>query len=208
MYNHNWYNNLLIVKEADNAFTEREQIFKKIAPLLARPEFRGKYNLCLVHRHVILEPGERMVATGLISQPETLPDPTPSDIVPSSWAATGVPFEWTRIKAAEDIIAPPPADLFREFSEIVGEGSLLGLSLALDPVPEGQIWSEHVDHDKRQHILEVKPVAGPWGEQDKLFETSWTPKPSGGQAEPSLVFAVTCVCNVCVTVDEVVSQNA
>ncbi|KAJ2928497.1 hypothetical protein H1R20_g8581, partial [Candolleomyces eurysporus] len=164
MLDHNWYNNLLTIKEANNASTEREQTFKKIAPLLARPEFKGRYNLCLVHRHVILEPGERMVATGLVTQAETVPNPTPSDIIPSCWTATGVPFEWKRVEAPEDIIAPPPADLFREFSEIVGKGIVLGLSLARDTVPEGQIWSERTDYERRQHILEMKPVEEHSGE--------------------------------------------
>jgi hypothetical protein len=70
IFDHNWYNSLLTTKEADEAFTSREQLFKRIVPLLARSEFREKYNLGLVHRHVVLEAGERMVVAGLITQPE------------------------------------------------------------------------------------------------------------------------------------------
>ncbi|RXW14363.1 hypothetical protein EST38_g11493 [Candolleomyces aberdarensis] len=198
MRDHQWYNNLPTIEVADKGFTDRGEALKKLAPLLAREEFRGKYDVCLVHRHVILQPGEQMVATGLVTQPEkfTAGSDTPN-IVPSAWTGAGIPFEWKRVKGSEEIIAAPPPELFQEFLEIVGEDSLLGLSLVLDPVPEGQIWSEHVDHDKRQHILEIKPMAGPWGEQNKLFETCWTPKPSGGQGEPSLVFGTVCVCAQC-----------
>ncbi|KAJ2926977.1 hypothetical protein H1R20_g10114, partial [Candolleomyces eurysporus] len=193
MLDHNWYNNLLTIKEANNAFTEREQTFKKIAPLLARPEFKGRYNLCLVHRHLILEAGERMVATGLVTQAETVPNPTPSDIIPSAWTATGVPFEWKRVEAPEDIIAPPPADLFREFSETVGEGIVLGLSLARDSVPEGQVWSERTDYERRQHILEMKPVEGHSGDDLNSHSTTWMITPSSdGQAVPTLVQGCKC----------------
>ncbi|KAJ2933259.1 hypothetical protein H1R20_g3844, partial [Candolleomyces eurysporus] len=199
---HQWYNTLLTIEEAVEKFTDRDEALKKLVPLLSREEFRGKYNACLVHRHLILQPGERMVATELITQPEkfTAVSDTPN-IVPSAWTAKGIPFEWKRVKGSEEIIAAPPPELIKEFLEVVGEGSLLGLSLVLDPVPEGQIWSESIDRDKRQHILEIKPMAGPQGEQDKVFETCWTPKPSGGQAEPSLVFVLsmtcTCTCMSC-----------
>jgi hypothetical protein len=164
MFDHNWYNSLLTIKEADEAFTNRDQLFERIVPLLARSEFREKYNLSLVHRHVVLEAGERMVATGLITQPEKVSEPTPSDIIPSSWTATGIPFEWTRVKASEEVIQPPPAELIKELSEIVGEGSVLGLTLAQELVPDGQIWCERTDSKTRQHILEMQPVDEPSGD--------------------------------------------
>ncbi|KAJ2919118.1 hypothetical protein MD484_g1342, partial [Candolleomyces efflorescens] len=157
LFDHNWYNSLPTIGEADKAFTSREELFKKIAVLLARSEFYEKYDLTLVHRHVVLEDGERMVATGLITQPERVPNPTPSDVIPSSWTAAGIPFEWTRVKGTEGFIPPPPAGLIKEFSGIVGEGSVLGLSLGQERAPLGQIWCERTDFKTRQHILEMQP---------------------------------------------------
>jgi hypothetical protein len=189
------YNDLLTIKEADEALTDRQEWFKKIAPLLSREDFREKFDLCLVHRHVLLQPGERMVATKLVTQPEAVSDPTSSDIIPSSWTATGVPFEWKRVNAPEDIIPPPPAEFFREFSEIVGEGSLLGLSLAQDPVPDGQIWCERTDYERRQHILELVPVEGPWGDKTTVHQTSWSIGPSAGEGEAKFMLQLNCICN-------------
>ncbi|KAJ2925594.1 hypothetical protein H1R20_g11502, partial [Candolleomyces eurysporus] len=197
MLDHNWYNSLLTVPEASKAFTDRQQWFSKIAPLLAREEFRGKYNLSLVHRHVILQPGEAMVATGPVTQPEIFSTSGDPNFIPSSWTATGIPFEWKRVETPTEIIPPPSPELIREFSKIVGEDSVLGLSLVQDPVPDGHVWSEHIDHSRRHHILEIKPAAGPWGEQDEVFETCWTVKPSSGQEEPSMIFCVGCVCVLC-----------
>lgn len=194
MLDHIGYNNLLMVAEADKTFTYRQQWFQKLAPLLGRAEFRETYNLCLVHRHFNLQPGERMVATGLITQPEVVPasNSTPSDIIPSSWTAAGIPFEWKRVKAPAEIVAPPPAELVRKFSEIVGEDSVLGLSLAQDPLPEGEIWCEHSNYDLRQHILEIKPVEVLSGGQ--ASDTCWKIKVSsdGGQAE--VIFVNGCKC--------------
>ncbi|RXW11905.1 hypothetical protein EST38_g13950 [Candolleomyces aberdarensis] len=196
MLDHDWYNNLLTVQEADKAFTDRPQWFSRIAPLLGREEFRGRYSLSLVHRHVILQPGEAMVATGPVTRPETLIDPDDPNIIPSSWTATGIPFEWKRVETPTGIIPPPTQELIREFSKIVGEDSVLGLSLVQDPVPDGKIWCERIDHGQRHHILEIKPV-GSWPEGAEVFETCWTLKSSSGRAEPSIVFSLHCVCWVC-----------
>lgn len=196
MLDHAGYNSLLAIKEADEALTNRQDWFKKTAPLLSREELQRKFNLCLVHKHVVLQPGERMVATGLVTQPEIISESTPSDIIPSSWTATGVPFEWKRVNTTEEIIPPPPAEFFREFSEIVGDGSVLGLSLAHDPAPEGQIWCERTDYEQRQHILEIKPVEGPWGDRNNVHHTSWSLEPSTDEGDPRLVLklALNCVC--------------
>ncbi|KAJ2928516.1 hypothetical protein H1R20_g8583, partial [Candolleomyces eurysporus] len=194
MLDHIGYNNLLMVTEADKTFTYRQQWFQKLAPLLGRAEFRDIYNLCLVHRHFNLQPGERMVATGLITQPEVVPasDSTPSDIIPSSWTSAGIPFEWKRVKAPAEIVAPPPAELVREFSEIVGEGSVLGISLAQDPLPEGEIWCEHSNYDLRQHILEIKPVEVLSGGQ--ASDTCWKIKVSSDGGPAEVIFVNGCKC--------------
>ncbi|KAJ2919121.1 hypothetical protein MD484_g1341, partial [Candolleomyces efflorescens] len=187
---HNGYNGLLTIQEADKALVDRQSWFKKIAPLLSPEGLRGRFNICLVHKHVVLQPGERMVATGLVTQPERVSDPIPSDIIPSSWTAAGIPFEWKRVSSSEEIVAPPSAEFFQEFSKIVGEDSILGVSLAQDPVPEGQVWCERIDHEARQHILEAQPVEGPWGDNDTVHQTSWALEPSTGKGESRLFLKI------------------
>jgi hypothetical protein len=206
MTNHDWYNSLLTIDEADKAFIDRPEWFKRIAPLLAREDFAGKYNLCLVHRHVILQPGERMVAIGSITKPKTFTVSDPANIVPSAWTAAGIPFEWKHVEPGEAVTAAPPSNLFEDFSEIVGEDSVLGLSLAHGSLPDGQIWREHVDHDRREHILGTGPATGSTGPTTEVSqepplkvdsETCWTLKftpPSDTEAKPSLVFCTVCLC--------------
>jgi hypothetical protein len=135
-----------------------------------------------------------MVATevptgGSVTQPETVPNSTPSDIIPSSWTAAGTAFEWTRVKVPEDRVSSPPPELIREFLEIVGDGSVLGLSLALDPLPEGQIWGERLDRDSTQQILEIQP-AEHWVDAESTAAASWkvvTSSSDGSQVETSLI---------------------
>jgi hypothetical protein len=193
MLDHIGYNNLLTISEADRKFTDRQQWFQKLGPLLGRAEFRDKYNLCLVHRHFILQPDERMVANGLITQPETISGPASSDIIPSSWTAAGIPFEWKSVKAPDEIVDPPPAELIGEFLEIVGDGGVLGLCLAQDLLPEGQIWSEHSNRNLRQHILEKKSVET--HSSVPASDTSWRVKTSSDGTETSFIFV--CGCNCC-----------
>jgi hypothetical protein len=171
-----WYNGLLSIEEASALFVDRAAWLSRLAPLLGRKEYEGKYALCLLHRHVKLEQGEQMVATGLITMPEKVP---PSDIevtiFPSAWTATGRPFEWQRVEASEDRPPPPPPDLVEEFSKIVGENSILGLSSAPGPLDEGYVWWESIDHPRRRHILHSAPRESPDLPAETVFETCWGP---------------------------------
>ncbi|KAJ2919120.1 hypothetical protein MD484_g1340, partial [Candolleomyces efflorescens] len=182
-----FYNSLPTIEQATDAFPpgpDRERLFRKIAPLLA--DFRDIYHLSLVHRHFVLEAGERMVATELITQPEILPDPTPREVIPSFWTTVGIPFEWTRVRTLGDDIRvpPPPAKLVKQLLEIVGENGPLGLSLAQAPAPAGYIWVERTDDQTRQHILELRPQGG--SDAEEPHKSSWRVTDSG-EVEPAVV---------------------
>ena len=100
------YNSLPSVDDADKKFINRDQIFSKIAPLLAA--YDNKFGLCLVHRHCSLEDGEIMVATGNVTQPERN-----VECYPERWLATGEPYEFNRTPRPS-----PPRELFEEFQKM------------------------------------------------------------------------------------------
>lgn len=100
------YNQLLIIDEADSQFKQqlsaagisREDLFLQLAPLFAKKEQTGKkpYGICLLHRHYLLNDGERMVSSGNSIQPST--DKSPN-IVADRWFASGQEFEHTCAEA-------------------------------------------------------------------------------------------------------------
>ncbi|KAF8164801.1 hypothetical protein B0H34DRAFT_793266 [Crassisporium funariophilum] len=83
----NAYNLLPSLGEAVAGFVDRD-ILTKLMPLFAAYQ---NFAVCLVHRHCTLEEGEHMVSTGAITQPER-----EGQMFPSSWLATGEPFEFNR----------------------------------------------------------------------------------------------------------------
>jgi len=114
------YNSLPSLTIAHAQFANRDDIFAKLAPLLAK--HGNKFAVCIIHRHCNLEAGEKMVASGNITQPET-DGPAYAD----RWLVTGEPYEFRRESVPE-----PPEELFTSFRELVGETSVLGLCYAGD----------------------------------------------------------------------------
>ena len=141
-------------------FVDRTQLFSKLAPLLAAYQYQ--FGVCLVHAHCKLEEGEKMVASGHVSEPQ-------KDVpcYPERWLASGEPYEFTK----EPTVAPPAA-LFTEFKAIVGNNDVLGLYAAGDdPHSEKlQEWTEG-----RKNITRVVTEIDP-----EDIETGWLP----GTADP------------------------
>jgi hypothetical protein len=182
---HEAYNRLPTIEEADQGFAPitRPEIFEKLGPLL--DSYRD-YDLCLVHRHVLLQPGERMVATGLITLPElTAPG---GRVYPSAWNADGLAFEWQRLGATERPIDPPPPELLQEFLNIVGPRSVLGLSTAVDRPRPGNVWLEHIESSQRRHIRRSTPLTAV--ESEGVYQSCWVTSPNPAQ---TLICCVVCV---------------
>ncbi|CAE6481351.1 unnamed protein product [Rhizoctonia solani] len=140
------YNSLPTVGAANAAFTDREVMFAKLAPLFAAYQFQ--FGVCLVHAHCKLQEGEAMVADGNVTRP-VFDGPR----YPERWLADGTPYEFTR----EPTETPPP-ELIREFQNIVGKDTLLGLFHASrdqngKTTPDGKVWIEHTEG--RDNIVEL-----------------------------------------------------
>ncbi|KDR68303.1 hypothetical protein GALMADRAFT_215957 [Galerina marginata CBS 339.88] len=149
------YNSLPSLEEAADKFTNRAQIFSKLASLLAK--YEHKFGVCLVHAHCKLEEGEIMVSTGHVSQPER-----DVECYAECWLASGEPYEFTK----EPVVSPPP-ELLSQFRDIVDGIDVLGL-YAVSAPPSSGILLERTDG--RKNITEIVPSAGP---QD--IETAWLP---------------------------------
>jgi hypothetical protein len=188
-----FYNGLPSIEDADTAFVDRNNIFTKLAPLFAREEYRGVYDVCLIHHHFDLKPGERMVSHGSISLPTLSSQESQDDplIIPERWTAYGDPFEFRKVKSGEEFAPPPPASLLEEFRQCVGDqASILGICLAEGRLPEGHVyWETTNDHVARSHVLEIKERVD-LADCRSLFETCWRPESDGTR------IVMTC-CAVC-----------
>ncbi|CUA67874.1 hypothetical protein RSOLAG22IIIB_07566 [Rhizoctonia solani] len=156
------YNSLPTVGAANAAFTDREAVFAKLAPLFAAYQFQ--FGVCLVHAHCKLQEGEAMVADGNVTRP-VFDGPR----YPERWLADGTPYEFTR----EPTETPPP-ELIRDFQAIVGKDALLGLFHASrdqngKTAPDGKVWIEHTEG--RDNIVELIDR----NEMAKHMETAWIP---------------------------------
>ena len=137
------YNNLPSLQEAQARFHNRQEIFEKLSPLLTR--FSNKYGVCLVHRHCILDEGEKMVATGNVTQPQR-----DIEVHPLRWLATGEPFEFTT-----DVTEPPPRELLESFQQIVGNQNILGLFYVHERDRTGGVLAERTEG--RKNIVQIIP---------------------------------------------------
>ena len=100
--------------------SDSEATLSKLAPLFAK--YKDEFGACLIHSHCKLLPGEKMIATGHVSEP-VIPS---ADLAhfPERWLPNGEPYEFTTKPTAS-----PPAELVAEFQKIVGSIGVLGLTL-------------------------------------------------------------------------------
>jgi hypothetical protein len=186
-----FYNSLPSISDADSAFIDRETLFSRLAPIFSKEEYCGVYEVCLVHHHFDLKPGEKMVSHGLISLP--MPSPSSEDklIIPERWTAEGQPFEFRKINSEDERVPPPPASLLEEFKQCIGALKVpLGICLAGESLGDGQVYFETTDDPSaRSHVLEIKNRAEV---SRNFFETCWRPERNGSKS----VMACCAVCNV------------
>ena len=169
------YNALPTAVEANARFVDRNIIFEKLAPLLAK--FQYQFGAYLVHSHGKLEPGEKMIATGNVCQPEEAAS-FPGVYYTERWLSNGEPFEFTTAPTSV-----PPKELVYQFQEIVGD---VGLGLYFSGTSPGGPWYERTEG--RRVIVEQSGIIGP-----DTVETSWLPKmgPDGLLLNPTL-FCISC----------------
>ncbi|KAF8165648.1 hypothetical protein B0H34DRAFT_671445 [Crassisporium funariophilum] len=134
------YNRLPSLGEADAGFIERD-ILSKLMPLFAAYQ---NFAVCLVHRHCSLKEGERMVSTGNVTQPERK-----GQSFPSSWLATGEPFEFNSEQTAS-----LPTKLLDQFNGLIGEANtakgipLLGIRCIAFKGRDNKILTERTEGRK------------------------------------------------------------
>jgi len=161
------YNALPDVEDADKRFVEREATLSKLGPLFSKYDYQ--FGACLVHSHSKLQPGEKMIATGYITEP-VIPSANLAHF-PERWLSNGEPYEFTTQPTPS-----PPAELVAEFQKIVGDIGVLGLYFAGASESQGKILLEHTEG--RKNILEeVSELPS-----SNCIETIWDLGPGPGKA--------------------------
>jgi hypothetical protein len=156
------YNTFPSLEEADEKFSNRERIFPMLAEVLSG--YEDKFAINLVHRHCKLEEREKMVTTGLITQP--MKD---VECYPECWLATGQAYIFNTQPTES-----PPEDLLGKFKTVVdamghigGVGILAMSYLKNLPVRPGEVYMERTEG--RADILESVPET-----QNGMIRTCWT----------------------------------
>jgi hypothetical protein len=112
------YNQLPTIEEADRRFADRDAILSQLAPLMRK--YDNQFGVCLVHAHCKIEPGEKMVSIGNISEPLR-----GVECYPESWLSNANAYEFS----TKPTSIPPP-ELFGDFQKIIGDVGILGLYYA------------------------------------------------------------------------------
>ncbi|TFK24490.1 hypothetical protein FA15DRAFT_669585 [Coprinopsis marcescibilis] len=178
---HKHYNNLPTLRGANAKFTDRDELFPKLAELFAHKGYAGVYAFGLVHRHCSLRAGERMVTSVLvpqekfITQPEktTAPD---ANVIPDRWTVNGEAFEFSRLEKDQQPTPPPPAELFKALADIVGKESVVGVYLVPN-LPPGKVHLDAtLDPNRRTQtvrVVDIKELVT--NSMCSGIEVSWVP---------------------------------
>jgi len=158
----NMYNTLPAIQQADARFVNRDPIFEKLAPLLSK--FRYQFGICLVHAHCKVEPGEKMIATGNVCQPEDAASFRPPYYA-ERWLSNGEPYEFTTAPTLD-----LPKELISEFREIVRDG-VLGLYF-VGTAPKGSTLERT---EGRKNITETYSGKVQDPHMD-IIQTAWLPQ--------------------------------
>lgn len=175
------YNNLLYVDIASQLFTNRDEMLSKLEPVL-KQYGNNRFGVCLVHRHCLLEEGERMVANGNISQPER-----DGPAYPERWLATGEAYEFSR-----EATTSPSEELLENFRGIVGDINVLGLFYIRDEDKNGIVLERT---EGRRNITNI--IA--FDTAQNALTTAWHLTLSGGQFSKRPMNATFHACSLCMT---------
>lgn len=152
------YNGLLDIDTAHKLFTNRDEIFGKLGPVLQQYG-NNKFGVCIVHRHCQLEEGERMVAKGNVSQPES-----DGPAYPERWLATGEAYEYSREETTS-----PSEELLENFRQIVGDINVLGLCYVRDEEVDGVMLERTEGRSNITNII-------PFDAVQNAITTAWSPR--------------------------------
>lgn len=158
------YNTLPSLKQASQQLCSLaggpEPLLKSLGRLFKHfPQF----GICLVHTHCKLEPGEKMVSTGRISEPKVI---SHEECYPERWLSNGYPYEFSSTPIVEGGSVPQQLlDAFHsQLSSFNGKDltGLLGICYIHNPDsntgPEGaKLWEDSIWMEKtegRTNILE------------------------------------------------------
>lgn len=154
------YNELPSIQTAYKKFSgNKDATIASLIPLISK--YNNKYGVALVHKHVVLEPGEV-----ILSNANDVAEPVIAPAVhhPERWLASGEAYEFSSKNVGD---APPP-EFFSEFRKIVGDDTPLGVFV----VDKGASGEKTEIIDGRKSILKPGPPAS---NPEKYVPAAWVP---------------------------------
>ncbi|KAF9557529.1 hypothetical protein CPC08DRAFT_710330 [Agrocybe pediades] len=175
------YNNLPSIKEADEKFDRqladakisRHDFFSHLAKLFVEENRNANYSPCLLHKHHLLEEGEKMVTEGKSTKPSR-----DNRVVAERWYPDGEEMEYVLANQLTQHISfpPPPSsefmDKFRASTQQYGV-DVLGVCLKLpwEELPPNSLFLEMTGAKDREQVVEI--VAIDSVVEENAYETSW-----------------------------------
>ncbi|KAF8875342.1 hypothetical protein CPB84DRAFT_446990 [Gymnopilus junonius] len=178
------YNALPLIQHSSARFDEqlasarlsRTEFFSELAPLFEEKGYTKQYAVCLVHRHFLLEEGERMVANNKSSAPTR---DKSDNIIPERWLKTGEPFEYRVIDDVNPLSPPPSVDFFAKFKSVLDRFAIdvLGIcAIPRDELPPGYWLLETQGIGERELLTNRVPFAS---DVKSTFHSSWVMEKGG-----------------------------
>ncbi|KAF4622031.1 hypothetical protein D9613_009526 [Agrocybe pediades] len=158
------YNNLLGVDEADkklnkqlaDAKISRHDFFSQLANLFLEENRHIDYSPCLLHRHFLLEEGEKMVADGNSTMPST-----DDSVVPERWYPDGEEMEHRVANPNIALPPPPPPEFMAKFKALTQRYGIDVLGVCYVPpveeLPPMSIFRETLGSRDREEVIQVVP---------------------------------------------------
>ena len=185
MFDVNLYNQLPSIAAASATFNSKlasagltiDTFLDKLCPLFSSDGNKDKYGIWLLHHHIDLEAGERMVKKGAVSEPTM---DQSSNIVAERWGGDGAELEHIYAEKSNDIPSPPSPEFIKKFQEIISAFDIDCLGICYAPSQEelkilnaGYIFME-TSNQGRRHTLTPIPLDDPSLGNESIFRTTWS----------------------------------
>ncbi|KDR70690.1 hypothetical protein GALMADRAFT_282143 [Galerina marginata CBS 339.88] len=179
------YNKLPLVAVADALYNQqlaaahitRDKLLSLLAPLFLQDENAGRYAACLIHRHYLLQEGERMVANGNSTQPSK---DTSDNIVPDCWLPTGQAVEYRFATVTDRATLPPPPskeffNSFKKITDLYGV-DMLGVCYLpeMDQLKDGFVFLETAGSGDREQVISIVSESEiAVANSNQIYQTAW-----------------------------------
>ncbi|PPR03253.1 hypothetical protein CVT26_008082 [Gymnopilus dilepis] len=176
----------LFLQQLSAAGLSLTKFLDQLSPLLLAEAHEGHYAACLIHRHCLLQEGERMVSHGRSTRPSR---DISCRIVPERWLGTGEEVEHRFVDAGHPIPLPPSPKFLEKFRDIVERHNIDTIGVCYAPsaaeLAPGFTFLESAGVEDRELVVDVVQDAF-IPDNAKVYCSAWVPEygisPLGGES--------------------------